>query len=262
MKFRLLGPIQGMSADRTIALGPPKQRLILASLLLDAGQVVPMQTLIDRAWHEGGPARVRASMYAYITRLRAVLEDVQGVQGGQGETGRTLLTGVAGGYRLNVDPESVDLHRFLGLVRRARTVTDDDGRCALLTEALQLWQGAPLSDLEGPWVGRVRTWLESERAQAVTEVAELHVRCGRSSEAITMLHAALTTQPTTEALAAGLIRAQVAGGWHAEALRTYATTRQGIICELGVEPGQQLRELHAMLLHPQRDGRRTADRVG
>jgi DNA-binding SARP family transcriptional activator len=256
MQFRLLGPTQGVSTDRTIALGPPKQRLVLACLLLDAGQVVPIQTLIDRVWHEGGPARVRASMYAYITRLRTVLD------GPRGETGRALLSGVAGGYRLNVDPESVDVHRFLGLVRRARTVTDDDGRCALLSEALQLWQGAPLSDLEGPWVGRVRTWLESERAQVVTELAELHVRCGRSSEAITMLRAALTTQPTTEALAAGLIRAQVAGGWHAEALRTYATTRQGIICELGVEPGQQLRELHAMLLHPQRDGRRTADRVG
>jgi DNA-binding SARP family transcriptional activator len=240
MQFRILGPLQAISDNQSVALGSPKQRLFLAVLLMDAGKVVPTSTLIDRVWHEGAPARAQASVYAYVTRLRSLL--AAGPQ-------PIPIARAAGGYQLDVDPGTVDAHRFVALATAGRAATDDADRVALLSEALTLWHGTPLSGLDSPWAVRMRDWLEGEHARAVTELAELHVRCGRTDEAITMLHAALAARPAIESLAAGLIRAQAAAGWHAEAMRTYATTRQVIVAELGVEPGQQLRELHTMLLH-------------
>jgi DNA-binding SARP family transcriptional activator len=122
MEFRILGPLEVRGEAGPVGLGGPKQRALLAFLLLNANEVVSSDRLIDALWEEEPPATARKSLQLYVSRLRKLL-------------GRECLQTEAAGYVLRVGADELDLERFVRLREQGR-----------LREALSLWRGPALCD--------------------------------------------------------------------------------------------------------------------
>src|SRR5262245_39368974 len=167
MRFLLLGPLAVSEDDGPVALGGPKQRLVLAHLLLRAGTTVPLDRLVDWVWGEEPPETARATLQTYVSRLRSVL-------------GAERIDGEAPGYRFNAVPEEIDALRFEALLGQAR----DDGldpkaSLEVLDEALGLWHGPALADLalEPSLFGEISR-LEELRLVATEERIEARLDLG------------------------------------------------------------------------------------
>jgi DNA-binding SARP family transcriptional activator/tetratricopeptide (TPR) repeat protein len=242
--FRLLGPVELWVRDHAVDIGPQRHRALLAALLFSPRRVVPTSTLIDRVWGESAPASVRNTLYSYITRLRRVLERCSP------PGSPPILLGRGGGYLLDIEPELVDLHRFRSLMNRARRCgRDDEAFIWLSDEALHLWRDDPLANVSGDWFAGQREALSIERLGAIAESFDAHERLGRDAELISQLASTLEAHPLSEPIAFRLIAALRRAGRKAEAVACFARVRARIADELGVEPGDELQELHLRLLH-------------
>jgi DNA-binding SARP family transcriptional activator/tetratricopeptide (TPR) repeat protein len=235
MHLRLLGPVHAVRGGERIDLGPAKQRLVLAALVGEGGRVVPAQRLIDRVWGATAPAGAPSSLYSYIARLRRVLSDSVAVEH------------VGGGYRIAASPDAVDLWQWEQRRERARLAEEPD-RSRLLDEALALWNGPPLSDLDSAWADELRSRLERQREAMLTEWAELRLAAGDASVVARRLAQPVDDHPLAEGLVAAELRALRLAGRSAEALERYAQVRDRTIDELGVEPGPLLQAIYLELL--------------
>jgi DNA-binding SARP family transcriptional activator/tetratricopeptide (TPR) repeat protein len=242
-EFRLLGPVEAGVPGRPVDLGTTKQRTVLAALLVDAGRPVAIETLIDRVWDHTPPARARNVLYAHLSRIRRLLPTLQ-----NGDRTPAVLERYSGGYRLRIDPEQVDLHRFRRLMAAAQATDNDTARAAVLREATGLWLGDPLTGLAGKWAAGVRETLRQQRLNAVLRWAEVELRLGRASAVIDTLRPLLAEYPVVEPLTAQLMLALSADGRAAEALDCYATMRHRLVNELGIEPGPELQRIHQRIL--------------
>jgi DNA-binding SARP family transcriptional activator/tetratricopeptide (TPR) repeat protein len=243
-EFQLLGPVQAHAAGRALELGPPKQRTLLAALLLDAGRPVLPGTLVHRVWGDSPPAEARNALYGHIMRIRRVL-----AQAAPEDGPAPRLEHRDGGYRLDVDPDRVDLHRFRRLVRQAGDSGHSDAdRASLLRAALELWRGAPLAGLSGPWIERVRDGCHQQRLDALVGWGRVELRLGNHETLLGQLPDLVAEYPLAEPLTAVLMRALHAAGRPAEALARYSTTRERLADELGADPGVELRDLHLAML--------------
>jgi DNA-binding SARP family transcriptional activator len=231
--FRLLGPVELWHDDRRVELGHARQRCVLAVLLVEAGQVVPAATLLDRVWGHEPPDGGLSVLYAYVTRLRKVLAPV-GVR----------LAHRSRGYLLDIDPQSVDLHRFQRLVGAAEATGD----LALVDAALDLWRGTPFADLTGPWLGKVRESLLDQRLSALLDRNEAALRAGQAAELVTSLRALVAEYPTDERPVGQLMLALYRSGRSAEAFEHYDSARRRLASRCGSEPGPYLRDLHHRML--------------
>jgi DNA-binding SARP family transcriptional activator len=141
LDFRLLGALE-VSANGAVAdLGPPKQRALLAILLLHAGEIVPIDRLIDLLWGEQPPRTAAHSIQIYVSDLRRALESLGGA--------RQVLATRAPGYQFDTDPETIDARRFERLVEEGTRQLRDgdlDGGAKALRNALRMWRGPALSD--------------------------------------------------------------------------------------------------------------------
>ncbi|MFJ6833591.1 tetratricopeptide repeat protein [Streptomyces sp. NPDC091209] len=238
-------------SGRPVDLGPAKRRTVLAALLVDAGRWVAAETLIDRVWGEDPPAKVRATLYAHIARIRRVLVDTAPhLSGGADDppTVPSLLRG-PGGYRLDIPPDLVDAHRFRSLVTRARQADRSDAvRVAMLREAMGLWQGTPLAGLPGDWAAQTReSWLH-QRIDAVLAWADAELRFGGHVVVVDTLSVLVAEHPLIEPLAVTLMRALHAAGRAPEALACYAALGKRLADELGASPGAEARREHRAIL--------------
>ncbi|MEV4055284.1 BTAD domain-containing putative transcriptional regulator [Amycolatopsis sp. NPDC049688] len=233
VELRVLGAVEVVAGGTRLDIGHARQRDVLAVLLLDAGRAVPADRLVDRVWGERPPRQPRNSLYAYVSRLRALLGALDGV----------TIERERDGYVLVTDPLRVDVHRFEHLVRQAKTTSDDHAALALYDEALSLWRGTPLSELESPWVDGVRSELERKHDTAVLDRDDLRLRTGA--------HTAVLARPAPdvgERAAAQRIEALFLDGRPADALREYEAVRSRLADELGADPGPRLRGLHERIL--------------
>jgi DNA-binding SARP family transcriptional activator/tetratricopeptide (TPR) repeat protein len=242
MELRLLGPVELHRAGRAIRCGGPRQRSVLAALAVDAGRAVPTDLLIDRVWGESPPNRVRHALHVYIARLRQLLS------GPATDPSAARVLHRSGGYVLEMDPERVDLHRFLTLVDHARGRPSADESATLLGEALGLWRGPPLADLPGQWAARVRQAWQQHYLDTVLAWSDALATVGRPGTALAHLTELAAEHPLVEPVAAALMRALHAAGRSADALEHYAKTRRCLSDELAAEPGAQLRDLHRQIL--------------
>ncbi len=241
MGIRLLGPVEVWNDEGRLDIGSAKSCLVLAALTVTPGQLVPWDVLVDRVWGEHLPGDPKASLYAYVARLRRTLEPA-GVR----------ILSRPGGYLCDVPPERVDVARFRQRVGRLRDLEAADAggpdTTDQLAEALTWWRGTPLANLTGEWVTRTRRTLNQERLAALLLLADVQARCGRLADLAADLLAAAAEFPLSEPLAGYVIRALAAAGRRAEALDYYADLRSHLIDELGEEPGAALQQLHVRLL--------------
>ena len=239
MEFRILGPLEVRDSEGAISLGGPKQRAVLAVLLLGAGEGLSADRLIDAVWGEEAPATARKALQLYVSRLRRLL-------------GRDRLLTEGGGYRLVVGRMELDVRRFEGLVEEGRSACmrgDPERGSALLRQALELWRGPALADLayESFAQGEIAR-LEELRVAAVEERIEADLACGRHSELVGELEALIAAHPLRERLRGHLMLALYRSGRQAEALGVYQDARSAMVEELGIEPSPALRELERAVL--------------
>src|SRR5580700_227044 len=243
MRFRLLGPLEiRTGTDDWQGIGAPKWRSVLAALLINAGQIVPADVLIDEVWGETRPAKAGNLISIYVLRLRRLL----------GDTDSTVLVTRAPGYQLRLRPGDTDAQMFEDLVRqgrRAYAAGDPERAAAQLAEALALWHGSPLADV--PATTLVET--EAERLTDLRlDAAELRITaelaCGSHAQVIPELRRLLADHSLRENLWLLLMRALDGAGRHAEALEVYGQARSVLAEELGVDPGAELRQFYADLL--------------
>jgi DNA-binding SARP family transcriptional activator len=242
MRFRLLGPLEIRAGEDWLGIGAPKWRSVLAALLINAGQIVPVDTLINEVWGETPPAKAGNLISIYVLRLRRLL----------GDTDNTLLVTRAPGYLLRLTPGDTDAQVFEALVReggRAYAAGDPERAAAQLAEALALCHGSPLADVPA-------TTLVETEAERLTELrldaAELRVMaelaCGSHAQVIPELRRLLADHALRENLWLLLMQALDGAGRHAEALEAYGQARSVLAEELGVDPGAELRRYYAELL--------------
>jgi DNA-binding SARP family transcriptional activator/tetratricopeptide (TPR) repeat protein len=242
MEFRVLGPVEIHAAGETIPLGP-QQRLVLAVLLAEAGRLIPTELLIDRAW-ETAEHGTRRTLHVHITRLRRLLAR-PGDAGGPS----VPLVHLSGGYRLDVEPARVDLHRFRRLVANAREADrPDPQKAARLREAIGLWRGEPLAGLAGQWAARTRAAWQQEYLDAVVLWARSEVCLGNPAAVTRPLTKLSAQHPLVEPLASELMRALHQLGRTADALEAYGRVRRSLADELGLDPGPELQQLHQAIL--------------
>jgi DNA-binding SARP family transcriptional activator len=239
VEYKILGPVGVRDDGQPVDLGTPKQRALLALLLLHAGQVVPTDRLVDLLWDGAPPARAEVSLRSYAANLRRVLPP------------DTLVHG-AGGYRLAVDPADLDAHRFEAGVAAAEAAAaggDLDRAHEVLTAALAEWEGPALADVASqPFARLEAARLEERRLVALERRFELELATGQGGDGLVAeLERAVTTHPLREGLRALLMRALDAGGRTAEALAAYADLRERLADEVGLDPSPALQALEADL---------------
>lgn len=248
--FGILGTVEVRTAqDVPVRLGGRQLRALLALLLLDAGHVVGVDRLVDGLHGQHPPANATNALQSQVSRLRRVLAGLPGPAGG-------LLRSHPGGYRLAVDPDTVDVHRFTRLAadgRRALSAGDHVGAADLLGRALATWRGPALVDLAGvPFLRDHADRLEQRRLDVVEDHAEAVLAAGRQPAApVDGLRGLVAAYPLRERARALLIRALHADGRSAEALTVYAEARRVLADELGTTPSQELTRAHLAVL---RDG--------
>jgi YVTN family beta-propeller protein len=224
-------------------LGSPKQRALLAYLLLHANEVVARGRLIEELWGDAAPATVNVVLNGYVSKLRRLLAE---------GTHDELLATRAPGYVLRVPADQIDAHRFEALLRQGREelAQGDAGQAAAtLREALSLWRGRPLADLayEQFAQSEIRR-LEELRLAAVEERIDADLALGRHDELVAELETLVAEHAYRERLHAQLMLALYRSGRQAEALEAYRRARRAFADELGIDPGPRLSELERGVL--------------
>jgi SARP family transcriptional regulator, regulator of embCAB operon len=246
LQFRLLGELEVEGVPRSL-LGGPKQRALLAYLLLHANEFVPRDRLVDAVWGESAPPTARSIVQGYIHKLRLALD----------ETPAKIATR-SGGYVLEVDTDELDARRFERLAiegREALAAEDPERAQRLFERALALWRGEPLADLtyERAVEAEARRlsdlWLE-----ATMDRIDAQIALGGDVPLLGELESLVSRHPLSERLRGQLMLAYYRAGRQAEALNTYRETRRLLVEELGLEPSAELRELERAILAQEVDG--------
>ena len=239
MEFLVLGPVEVRIDGKAVPLGGPKQRSLLALLLLNANEVVSRERLIDTLWGERASAGAQRSLDSYVSRLRTLL-------------GNERVERRAPGYMLHVETGELDLERFEALLEqgRAAAAAGDAGAARnLLREALTLWRGRALADLESePSLGRETERLEERRLLALEGRIDADLELGGSSELVSELERLVAEHPFRERLLGQLMLALYRAGRQADALAAFRAGRQRLAAELGLEASPDLRELERRIL--------------
>jgi YVTN family beta-propeller protein len=239
VEFGVLGPVEAREEGAVVPLGGPKQRALLAVLLLARSEAVSRDRLIDALWGEQPPATAPHTVDAYVSRLRKLV-------------GTDRLTRSAGGYVLHLEPGELDLDRFDGTVTDGRALLSE-GRAseaaATLRSALALWRGPALADvLYEPFGSRAAEALEERRLAVVEDRIEADLARGVRAELVDELESLVREHPFRERLLAQLMLALYRSGQQARALDAYRVGRQRLAEELGLDPGLQLQELERAIL--------------
>jgi DNA-binding SARP family transcriptional activator/class 3 adenylate cyclase len=246
MDFHILGPLEVLDEGEGVALGGHKQRALLGVLLLHANEMLSTDRLIDELWGERPPATAAKAVQVHVSRLRKTLAGA----GGENQGGPLLTR--EHGYELQLDPNRVDAHRFERLVdegRSALAAGKAERAAAGLEEALSLWRGAPLADLAyEPFAQREIARLADLRVATLEQLIEAKLALGRHAEVVAQLEALIAEHPYREGLRAQLMTALYRCERQADALQAYQATRRTLVEELGIEPGERLRDLEAAIL--------------
>ena len=235
----MLGPLEALVDGVPARLGGPRQRALLALLLVHANEVVPVARLVDEVWAEQPPVTAGNVLQTYVSQLRKVL-------------GRDAIATRGRGYVAAVAEGALDLRVF---ERRASAGMRalDEGRFGVAAMefrgALALWRGPALADLaDEPCARTVAARLDELRLVALGRAIDADLACGRDAELVAELEALVARHPLHEHFLAQQMVALYRCGRQADALEAFQRARGTLVAELGIEPGAALRDVQRAIL--------------
>ncbi|MET9631953.1 transcriptional regulator [Lentzea sp. NPDC006480] len=221
--FHVLGTAEVRRDGALVEVGHARQLSVLAVLLVDVNQVVSVDKLLVRVWGEAPPRQAKSALYSYMSRLRTALD------------GLPILRR-SGGYVLEAEPASIDLHLFRSLAAAGRH-----------GEAVALVRGEPFEGLHGAWFDSLRETLAGEITAAELDHTDSRLAAGEYRTLVPELTARTNERPLDERLAGQLMRALIGADQRSDALAYYSRLKHRLADELGLDPGPALRDLHASL---------------
>jgi DNA-binding SARP family transcriptional activator len=236
VEFRILGPLEILDGDRSLTLKGSRARALLVLLLTSANEVVSADRLVDELWGARPPRAAANALQYHVSRLRRAL------------SGEDVIVTREPGYLIRVEPDELDLLRFERLVADARD-TQPEEAARILREALGLWRGPALADLERESFAQAEIRrLEELRLVAFERRIDADLALGRRAELVGELEALVRQHPYRETLRAQLMQALYGSGRQAEALDVYRETRRLLVDELGIEPSPTIQQLEQAIL--------------
>ncbi|WUI03944.1 AfsR/SARP family transcriptional regulator [Spirillospora sp. NBC_00431] len=243
--LRVLGPLEIGSESRSSALGTPKQRALLGTLLLDANRTVSVARIAGALWEGTPPRSANANVQTYVSGVRRILEERLANGGGRIMTRHP-------GYAISVAPGELDLAVFTALADRGRAELrngDPASAAETLGDAMLLWRGRPLEDiplsslLEAQVVA-----LEDMRVSVLNDWAAARLQLGEHEDLISELRLMTGCWPLSERTWYHLMLALYRSGRRADALEAFMQARQAMVSQVGIEPSEQLRAVQEAIL--------------
>jgi len=251
VRYRVLGPLQVAreGSEVPVDVGPPKQRAVLAALLLARGRVVSVDRLVDAVWGDEVPGSATASLQAYVSNLRRAL---RGGSGSSEAGAATPIVRQSPGYYLAVDPHDVDLGVFTSAVARAAAAVEAQDWTVALEQsdtAMSLWRGPFLEDLrDRPWVGPEASAVEEMRRDCLDYRITALLAVGRVPLALAVAAQLSDADPLSDRACWLHVLALYRAGRTSDALDAHARHARTLDEELGLQPGPELRELQTAIL--------------
>ncbi|MET7334491.1 BTAD domain-containing putative transcriptional regulator [Nonomuraea sp. NPDC005650] len=243
LSFRVLGPLEVLAGEGRVSMGGARQRVILAMLLLNSGQVISIDRIAEAVWGDRPPPTARRQVVICVSGLRRILAEVSAQE--------ELIRTTAPGYAFQADPEQLDLEVAARLAAEARAAQDSGDLAAaarLFQEACGLWRGPVLPDIDSRLIESIVRRVEDKRLTWTEERGQLELALGRHREMIDDWAALVGANPLRERLRAQLMLAYYRSGRRAEALASYREGYGLLAEELGIEPAHELRNLHDSML--------------
>ena len=244
-RFLVLGPLEVRSDGASLSLGGPKQRSVLALLLLEAGRLVPTSRLVEHVWGDADNDGSIGSLQAYVSTLRKILRDPE-------RPDDERLEFVRPGYRFRVDDGELDLAQVddvLVQARGLRAAGDLAAASHLLRYGLSLWRGPALTDLaDNPSFAPLLVPVNARQGTLRHECYDVELELGRHLALVPELEDAAAQDPLDERITGQLMLALYRAGRQADALSAYRRTSGLLRDELGIEVGASLRSLHEGIL--------------
>lgn len=243
-RFSILGPVQIRTPVTEITVAAPRERILLALLLLREGQLVPVQQVISALWDTNPPTTARAQVHSCVSRLRQLLRRV-------GLPEELVITEPSG-YRIKVSPDELDAVLFATRIERGRAAAADGELAAARDElraALALWRGRPLADVDSDAVRASAAHLEEQWTAAMSLCLDLELKLGAAEEILAEVADLVERYPHHEQFRGHLMTALARTGRRADALAVFRRGRAMLAEELGIEPGAELVELHRRILN-------------
>ncbi|WP_155980762.1 BTAD domain-containing putative transcriptional regulator [Nocardia sp. CNY236] len=248
MRIGILGPLLVTAGGSDVRIGGARLRALLIRLALEPGRTVSTESLSASLWPETRLTDSVHALQALVSRLRRSLADP------------ALVEATSGGYRLRLSPASVDVTHFEQLRQEGqRRLRAGEPRHAsrALREALALWRGEPLADVQDlPFAVQEINRLTELRLTALEDRIAADLECG-AADLVAELEGWTASHPSRERLHTLLIRALHTEGRQPEALRTYADYRRDLAEQLGSDPGPELRAAHLAVLRDDRGAGRS-----
>ena len=243
LRLGVLGQIVATRDGQVLELGGPRQRAVLALLVIARGDVVPADRLIDALWGEATPPSAVSALQAYVSHLRKRMEPERGPRDRQ-----SVLARQGPGYALRLDEDAVDAWRFEQLVRQAGDAEPATAQ-PLLEEALGLWRGPAYADHAGEaWAQGEAARLAGLRDVAREQLLRSRLEQGEAAVLVPEIETLVGADPLREERWGLLVLALYRAHRQADALAALRRARATLADELGVDPGPALRALEAEVL--------------
>ncbi|MFI6072095.1 BREX system ATP-binding domain-containing protein [Actinoplanes sp. NPDC051343] len=237
VQVRLLGSVDVVVGGEARPLPGLRRKALLAALALERGRIVSADRLIDIVWNDEAPAGRANTLQRHVSYLRQMVG------------GRDAIVSRPPGYVMDLPPGSVDAEQAAGLVQRAQQSSDPDARVRWAQEALRLFRGAPLIEVNDlPWLREEAQRLDGLRVQAVRTMVDGRLALGQHAELLPELQRLAREFPLDEHVHGQLILALYRSGRQTEALDAYGRVRRTLDDEFGIEVGPELRRLETAIL--------------
>jgi len=251
VRVRVLGTLEATvdvdGRDVVADLGGPRQRAVLALLLVGRGEVVSVDRLVEDLWNSEPPPRAIGALQAYVSHLRRALEPDR-----QPRAPATVLVSEPPGYAVRLPVDAVDAWRFEAMVRSAATADDPEHTRSTLEQALALWRGPAYAEVAGePWAVAEAARLEGLRLVARERWCAAVLRTGAAADAVLAAEMLTREHPLREEGWRLLALALYASGRQSDALAALRRAREILAEEMGLDPGPALVQLESAVLNQQ-----------
>jgi WD40 repeat protein/DNA-binding SARP family transcriptional activator len=243
LQYRALGGLTVADDGEDVGVGGPRQRRLVAMLLVHRNSVVSSGRLSEAVFAGEPTPGAQTTLRSYVARLRKVVD-------GNGSGSRVVTR--APGYMLEVPDDAFDVARFEHLVAEGRSrLAHDDAVAAssALRESLALWRGEAYAEFaDEEWARPEAQRLGELHLVAYEDLVAAELACGRAAGMIPELETLVSEHPLREAFRGQLMLALYRTGRQVDALRAFQQYRQVLAEELGLAPSPELVDLDRRIL--------------